>query len=127
MELVTGATLKQILFNGALETQQFPEIARQIGWRLARRSFRRCFSRRHQARQYHADARSHVRILDIGLATVARRDQVAGKTEETWPTGTLVQDDNVGGTIPYMSPEQLRAQRASAQSDNFFLNETLLP
>jgi len=31
MELVTGATLKQILFNGALETQQFPVIARQIG------------------------------------------------------------------------------------------------
>lgn len=119
MELVTGATLKQILRYGGLETGQVPDIARQIAEGLQEAHCAGVFHGDIKPANIMLDASSHVRILDFGLATVAQRDQVAGGTEETWSTGALAEDDNVGGTIPYMSPEQLRGQRASVQSDIF--------
>ena len=118
MELVPGATLKQMLQHGALETRQFPDVAWQIAEGLQEAHCAGVFHGDIKPANIMLDARSRVKILDFGLATLAQRDHVAGETEETWATGTSTQG-NVGGTIPYMSPEQLRGQRASAQSDIF--------
>ena len=60
------------------------------------------------------DPRSRVKILDFGLAILAPRD--LGETEETFATST---QNSTGGTVPYMSPEQLRGEAAEARSDIF--------
>lgn len=118
MELVTGATLKQILERGELNTAQFPDIAHQIAEGLYEA---------HRAGVFHGDIkpgnimldeRSRVKILDFGLATQAQRDRGADETDEAFATRTATQD-HAGGTFPYMSPEQLRGGPANARSDIF--------
>ena len=121
MELVTGATLKQILQHGALKTQQFPDIARQIAEGLREAHRVGVFHGDIKPANIMLDARLHVKILDFGLATLARRERVADETEETQETIATPTDvqNGAGGTIPYMSPEQLRGDHANAQSDIF--------
>jgi len=118
MELVTGATLKRILDNGRLEATQFLDIARQMAEGL---------QEAHRAGVFHGDikpanimldARSHVKILDFGLATLSQQDRVTDGTEETLVTLTAIQN-GAGGTIPYMSPEQPRGGHVDARSDIF--------
>jgi non-specific serine/threonine protein kinase len=120
MELVTGATLKQILQQGALEARPFLDVARQMAEGL---------QEAHRAGVFHGDikpanvmldARSHVKILDFGLATLAQRDHIINETEETQETLTRAAIQyNAGGTVPYMSPERLRGEPATARSDIF--------
>ena len=118
MELVTGSTLKQFLQRGAIAPAQFLNIAREIAEGL---------QEAHRAGVYHRDikpgnimldSRSHVKILDFGLATLARHERAFGETEETFVTRTSTQN-STGGTVPYMSPEQLRGEPADSRSDIF--------
>ncbi len=64
------------------------------------------------------DSRSQVKILDFGLAATDWHERAAGETDESFSTRTLTQN-SVAGTVPYMSPEQLRAEPADARSDIF--------
>ena len=118
MELVTGATLKQILQQGALEARQFLDIARQMAEGLQEAHHSGVFHGDVKPANIMIDTKSHVKILDFGLATLARRDRVTDGTEDTLVTGSPIQN-TAGGTIPYMSPEQLRGEHASARSDIF--------
>ena len=118
MELVTGATLKQILHYGALETRQFPDLARQIAEGLAEAHRAGVFHGDIKPANIMLDTRSHVKILDFGLATLAQRDHDADETEETRSTRTSAKN-SAGGTIPYMAPEQLCGAPANARTDIF--------
>jgi non-specific serine/threonine protein kinase len=118
MELVTGQTLKEILPRGGLAPARFLDIARQIAEGL---------QEAHRAGVYHRDIkpgnimldpRSRVKILDFGLAALAGHERAASETEETFVTRTSTQN-STGGTVPYMSPEQLRGEPADARSDIF--------
>jgi non-specific serine/threonine protein kinase len=118
MELVPGETLKQILLRAALSPAQFVSTARQIAEGL---------HEAHRAGVYHRDikpgnimldSRSRVKILDFGLAELAHRERTVGETEETFATRTSTQN-TTGGTVPYMSPEQLRGEPVDARSDIF--------
>jgi serine/threonine protein kinase/Flp pilus assembly protein TadD len=118
MELVTGQTLKQFLQRGTIAPAQFLNIAHEIAEGL---------QEAHRAGVYHRDikpgnimldSRSHVKILDFGLATSARHERTLGETEETFVTRTSTQN-GTGGTVPYMSPEQLRGEPADGRSDIF--------
>ncbi|MGB9415899.1 MAG: serine/threonine-protein kinase, partial [Acidobacteriaceae bacterium] len=118
MELVPGETLKQILLRAALTPAQFVSTARQIAEGL---------HEAHRAGVYHRDikpgnimldSRSRVKILDFGLAELAHRERTVGETEETFATRTSTQN-TTGGTVPYMSPEQLRGEPVDARSDIF--------
>jgi serine/threonine protein kinase/Flp pilus assembly protein TadD len=116
MELVSGASLKQTLQRGALDTAQFLDIARQIAEGLQEAHHAGVFHRDIKPANIMLDPRSRVKILDFGLASLARRDP--SETEETFATRTSTQA-STGGTVPYMSPEQLRGEPAEARSDIF--------
>ena len=75
MELVSGESLKQILFRGALLPEQLLEVARQIAEGL---------NEAHQAGVLHRDikpanimldAKGRVKILDFGLAVLTGRER----------------------------------------------------
>ncbi|HTB20163.1 MAG TPA: protein kinase [Bryobacteraceae bacterium] len=118
MELVTGQTLKQMLLRGGLAPGQFLGIARQIGEGLQEAHRKGVFHRDIKPSNIMLDARSQVKILDFGLAAVVWPERAAGETEANFTTRTSDQAA-AGGTIPYMSPEQVRGEPADARSDIF--------
>ncbi len=118
MEVVTGESLKQTLLRGALNPSRLSEVARQIAEGL---------NEAHQAGVLHRDikpgnimldSKQRVKILDFGLAVFSGRERAEDETEENFITRTATQW-STGGTVPYMSPEQLRGERTDARSDIF--------
>jgi eukaryotic-like serine/threonine-protein kinase len=62
----------------------------------------------------------HIKILDFGLASSCNDfnpTETEFRSTAEWATATGV----ILGTVPYMSPEQLRGMRADARSDIFLL------
>ncbi|HEV2731335.1 MAG TPA: serine/threonine-protein kinase, partial [Terriglobales bacterium] len=57
----------------------------------------------------------HLKLLDFGLAKVARNEAPDAATVVT----TLTSMNAVAGTVPYMSPEQLRGTRLDTRTDLF--------
>lgn len=118
MELVSGESLKQILLRGALPASQLVEVARQIAEGL---------NEAHQVGVLHRDikpanimlgAKGRVKILDFGLAVLTGRERGPGETAEGFVSRTAT-GWSTGGTVPYMSPEQLRGEATDARSDIF--------
>jgi serine/threonine protein kinase/tetratricopeptide (TPR) repeat protein len=118
MELVQGESLKQALQRGALTRAQLLDLARQIAEGL---------NEAHQAGVLHRDikpgnvmldAKGRAKILDFGLAMFAGKGRTPGEAAETFITRTATQW-STGGTVPYMSPEQLRGDPTDARSDIF--------
>ena len=60
----------------------------------------------------------HIRILDFGLARWDHDTNAAGPESETI-SEPVTEAGDVLGTMPYMSPEQLRGARLDARSDLF--------
>ncbi len=117
MELVTGQTLKHTLVPAAQPPAQFLSIARQIAEGLQEAHRSGVCHRDIKPANIMIDSRARVKILDFGLAELAHRERVPGEAEETSTTRTS--RDSTGGTVPYMSPEQLRGEPADARSDIF--------
>jgi len=118
MELVNGESLKQILQRGALAPQQLLDIARQIAEGLHEAHRAGVYHRDIKPANIMLDSKARVKILDFGLATLAGRERAIGETEETFVTRASTQN-TTGGTVPYMSPEQLRGEPTDASSDIF--------
>ncbi len=124
MERVHGENLKQMLARGAVEPARLFELAEQVteGLREA-----------HQAGVLHRDIKpgnimvdhkGRVKILDFGLAIFSARERSPEETMETYISRTATQW-STGGTVPYMSPEQLRGEPTDARSDIFSLGVLL--
>ncbi len=118
MELVEGETLKQMLLRAALTPAQFVSAGRQIAEGLHDAHRSGVHHRDIKPGNIMLDSRARVKILDFGLAELARHERAAGETEETFATRTTTQN-TTGGTVPYMSPEQLRGEPVDARSDIF--------
>lgn len=118
MELVQGESLKQVLQRHALTRAQLPDVARQVGEGL---------NEAHQAGVLHRDikpgnimldTKGRVKVLDFGLAMFAAKERPPGEAAESFITRTAT-TWSTGGTVPYMSPEQLRGDPTDARSDIF--------
>jgi serine/threonine protein kinase len=115
-EFVAGETLRQRIRRAPMPTLEVLGIAQQIAAALAAA---------HQAGIVHRDIKPEnvmlrpdgfVKVLDFGLAAVAQPRPLSHDSQmptvpaETTP-GTIL------GTVSYMSPEQVRGQKADARSD----------
>lgn len=109
MEYVDGEDLASLLKRiGRLPHDKGIEIARQLCAGLAAAHDRGVLHRDLKPANVMLDGEGHVRITDFGLAVAA------GDAEAV-----------LAGTPQYMSPEQLRGQPASVQSDIFALGLVL--
>ena len=86
MELVNGESLKQVLERGALTPSQLLEIARQIAEGLDEAHRAGVFHRDIKPANIMLDPRSHVKILDFGLAALTGRDRPGDEALETLAT-----------------------------------------
>jgi Tol biopolymer transport system component len=119
MELVEGRTLRELLNGGPLPLKRLLPLAAQVADGLARA---------HAAGVVHRDLKpenlmitrdGYVKILDFGLAKLARADFEVSR-EAGHPTVTRrTEAGTILGTVGYMSPEQASGEPADFRSDQF--------
>ena len=115
MEYVEGETLKQRLAVRPLAIEEALKIASEIAEALEAAHARGIIHRDIKPSNIMLAKQGHVKVLDFG---VAKRLAPAGGED---PDSTITRDgdDSKAGTIPYMSPEQLRGQAVQTTSDVF--------
>lgn len=110
-EYVPGMTLDEKLCSGALSQKTVVELAAQLTKGLVAA---------HRAHIIHRDLKpenlrltddGQLKILDFGLAR--RREPIT----EGATTASIDEKDVIGGTLPYMAPEQTRCEEPDVRTD----------
>ena len=111
LELIAGHPLSVRLEEGALPLEEVLALGKQVA---------EAIEAAHEAGIVHRDlkpanvmitGRGLVKILDFGIAKAVGSGPLAGEALELTHAGTLV------GTVPYMSPEQIRGEAVDERSD----------
>ncbi len=124
MELLRGRTLDAVVADGPLPVESCLELGVQLTDALAAA---------HAAGVVHCDIKpgnlvltEHgLKILDFGLATALRADTAALTTTRVASDSASPGTRRVMGTLPYMSPEQVRGEAVDARTDVFSCGATL--
>jgi Tol biopolymer transport system component len=114
-ELIEGESLRAEMNHGRVPLKRLLEIAHQIADGLAAAHDAGIVHRDLKPDNVMVTADGRVKIVDFGLATAPEPDaaQSRGPAATQTATGLIV------GTVPYMSPEQARGERADFRSDQF--------
>ena len=118
MELLEGESLQQTIKTSPLEWQKALSIATSIAQGLCAAHSKGIVHRDLKPENIFITTNSVVKILDFGLARV----EVETEEQNASRLVTVAQDTSPGtllGTIPYMSPEQVRGQTLDHRSDIF--------
>jgi eukaryotic-like serine/threonine-protein kinase len=116
-ELLEGETLRERLRGGALPTRKATDYAEQIARGLAAAHEKGIVHRDLKPENIFITRDGRVKILDFGLAKLARQEGVPATDAATLVSQT--EPGVVMGTVGYMSPEQVRGQTADHRSDLF--------
>ena len=120
MEFLEGKTLKQLIAQGPLAPDELLPIASSIAEGLEAADQAGILHRDIKPANIFINSRGHVKILDFGLAKF-RFDQASVRQGEPTLTmeGDLTNPGGALGTVPYMSPEQIRAHPLDSRTDLF--------
>ncbi|MCG6950199.1 MAG: protein kinase [Acidobacteria bacterium] len=123
MELLKGASLRELISKGGITTGKAVEYARAIADGLAAAHEKGIVHRDLKPENIFLTSDGRIKILDFGLAKLKLPE--AELTTET-PTATLdTSPGAVMGTMAYMAPEQVQGQAADHRSDIFALGVVL--
>lgn len=111
MELVPGIPLSQKLEQGALDEKQTRRLGAQLAEGLAAAHAQGVIHRDLKPNNLQVTPEGRLKILDFGLAKLFHPEQEIDQTQ------SLDDTRSVSGTLPYMSPEQLRAETIDARTD----------
>ena len=123
MQYVEGETLGSRIQRQPLEVREALDIAVQIADALAEAHSRRIIHRDIKPQNVMLTASGQVKVLDFGLARVVREGSLVDSGGET--ESLLTNPGAVIGTVPYMSPEQVRGESLDARSDIFSFGAVL--
>ncbi len=111
MEYVPGVTLSEKVTSGPLPEKETSHLGRELAQGLAAAHEQGVVHRDLKPGNLRLTPDGRLKILDFGLAKLLR------PATETDTTESLSDSRAVAGTLPYMSPEQLRGESADAKSD----------
>ena len=114
MELVEGATLRALIPAEGLASKDLLALAVQIADAVAAAHERGVTHRDLKPDNVMVDAGGRVKVLDFGLAK-----QAPGPAAGDGTAAPLTETGRLLGTVPYMSPEQLRGEPVDERSDVF--------
>ncbi|MDX6530381.1 MAG: eukaryotic-like serine/threonine-protein kinase [Blastocatellia bacterium] len=117
MQYIEGETLDVKLKRKPLELKESLTIAAQIAEALTEAHSHGIIHRDIKPQNIMLTARGQVKVLDFGLAKVMRGKAISDYEAET--ATLLTQAGAIVGTVPYMSPEQVRAEELDGRSDIF--------
>ncbi|MFI5165439.1 MAG: protein kinase [Thermoanaerobaculales bacterium] len=118
-ELLEGESLRDRLKAGGLTVRKAVETAVQIAQGLAAAHEKGIVHRDLKPGNVFVTTNGQVKILDFGLAKLAQPETPHDPYAKTVSGEPSTQSGAVLGTMGYISPEQLRGQRADARSDIF--------
>ena len=124
MEYVQGETLKDQLKKGPLPLQDALAKATEIAEALEAAHRQNIIHRDLKPSNIMITPDGHVKVLDFGLAKRLTPAE-GGDSQEKTLTASLTRTGDTLGTVPYMSPEQLRGEAVDTRSDIFSFGVTL--
>jgi serine/threonine-protein kinase len=110
MEQVPGESLKDRLDKGSLPEKELVRLGGQIADALGEAHEQGIVHRDLKPGNVKLTAKGQAKVLDFGIAKLLQ-----SVTEAT--TQTFTETHSLAGTLPYMAPEQLRAEPVDARSD----------
>jgi len=111
MEFISGKSLSDHLLAGPLPIPDVMALAQQIAQAMAAAHKAGVIHRDLKPGNIRLTSEGRAKVLDFGLARPAPRASTSGDTV------TVTQTHDTSGTIPYMSPEQLRGQPGDERTD----------
>ena len=117
MQYIEGETLASRIQRKPIELIESLDIIVQVSEALAEAHSRGIIHLDIKPQNIMITAKGQAKVMDFGLAKVIREQALADSQTQT---ELLLTDPGVlHGTVPYMSPEQLRGEAADARSDIF--------
>jgi serine/threonine protein kinase len=115
MELLDGAALSRSLNGRPIDSYRVIELASEIADALAAAHAEGIVHRDLKPANIFVTNSDRVKLLDFGLAVVVPPSTTGHATAAIPPLGLT------GGTVPYMSPEQVQGEALDARTDLFSL------
>jgi serine/threonine protein kinase/Tfp pilus assembly protein PilF len=132
MEFLDGQTLKHHILKSGFQIPEMVELASQIADALEAAHARGIMHRDIKPANIFITGRGLVKVLDFGLAKFTRTGRVRavnalrGSNAPLSPTEEVLTGSGVAlGTMPYMSPEQIRGDDLDARTDLFSFGAVL--
>ncbi len=117
MQYVEGETLNRRIKREALDLSESLSIATQVADALAEAHAHRIIHRDIKPANIMITTRGQAKVMDFGLAKVIPQTNLVQSEAET--EAILSTPGAIMGTLPYMSPEQVRAEALDGRSDIF--------
>ncbi len=118
MEKLEGESLKQRIHGNPLDIESLLDIAVQVADALAASHAKGIVHRDIKPANIFLTPNGQVKILDFGLAKLAKDGSVGTSTDSSLEK-SLTQVGVIPGTAVYMSPEQARSEDLDVRSDMF--------
>ncbi|MBC7929483.1 MAG: protein kinase [Rubrivivax sp.] len=123
MQYIEGETLDCRILREPLKLREAVGLAVQVAGALAEAHSHGVVHRDIKPQNIMVNTRGHVKVLDFGLAKVAPGGQDIDREAATQTM--LTEPGMMIGTVPYMSPEQIREEELDERSDIFSFGTVL--
>jgi serine/threonine protein kinase/tetratricopeptide (TPR) repeat protein len=114
-EYLEGRSLRELIDGEALTREEALALAVEVSEALVAAHGAGIVHRDLKPGNIFVTNEGHAKVLDFGLAKLSQRDDAIDSDADT-DIG-LTQGGSTVGTLPYMSPEQVREQAADARAD----------
>jgi serine/threonine protein kinase/Tol biopolymer transport system component len=114
-EMLEGESLAARLRNGKLSVARAVDFARQIASGLAAAHAKGIIHRDIKPDNLFITKDGRIKILDFGLARITVQSVDTHESTRT----AITEEGTITGTVPYMSPEQVRGRPVDRRSDIF--------